>query len=93
MDERAKEEDLVTDENPLLLSGHLRCRQLVLMAQGQKRNPHRRDEGTKLRTAVGENETPKDQRTLHLEENEERSCTPGLLRDEPGVGAPIRSHQ
>src|SRR5579872_1158294 len=63
------------------------------MAQDQKRNPRRREEGTKLRTVVGENETPKDPKTLRSEGTEEHSCILGLLRDEPGVGAPSRSHQ
>src|SRR5579872_4175293 len=58
------------------------------MAQDQKRNPHRTEEGMRLRTAVGENETPKDLKTLHSEETEVHSCTRVYPQDEPGVGEP-----
>jgi TFIIF-interacting CTD phosphatase-like protein len=58
------------------------------MAQDQKRNPHRREEGTKLRTVVGESETPKDLKTLHLEETEEHSYIRGSPQDEPEAGGP-----
>src|SRR5579872_2389102 len=58
------------------------------MAQDQKRNPHRTEEGTRLRTVAGENETPEDPKNLRLEETRERSCTHRPPQDEPEVGAP-----
>src|SRR5579872_7323327 len=90
-DKQGEEEGLAHNGSLLWLSDPLLHPQHVLMVQGQKRSPHKIEEGTKRRTAVGENETPRDRKNPCLAKNGECSCTPAPHQGEPGAEEPIKS--